>query len=263
MQKIHLKRIWAMMLRHLFVWPRDLNNLVDCFWWGTFDLVIWGMTSVYVGHQTNSSFVGFIVGGLILWMILSRSQQETGIEYIKESWDRNMMNIVSSPITPVEHMLALTLLSLFKLTITISWMAILAHILFSFNIFRFGWAFLPFAASLLLTGWASGLLINGLIVQYGNRIESFSWMLVWVIQPFSGVYYPTSSMPGWMQNVANWLPTSYIFDGMRTVLSSGNLDTNKLLISFALNAVYLVLGIYYFAYGYRKALQSGMILKLS
>jgi len=264
MESIRIRRIWAMMLRHFFAWPRDLNNLVDCFWWGTFDLVIWGLTSSYIQSQgQGAEFIGFIIGGLMFWMIISRSQQEIGIEYIKESWDRNMLNIVSSPLTSAEHMIALMIISTIKLVVTIVWMAILAQILFTFSIFTFGWAFLPFAFSLLLTGWAAGFMINSLIIQYGNRVESFTWMLIWLLQPFSGVFYPISSMPQWMQNVATWLPTSYIFDGMREVLATGFVDPQKIFISFALNIFYIIVGVWYFYYGFRKALNSGMILKLS
>ncbi len=252
------------MLRHLFTWPRDLNNLVDCFWWGTFDLVIWGMTSSYIQEGVyGAGLVSFIIGGLICWTIVSRIQQEIGIEFIKESWDRNMLNIVASPITPFEHFLALILLSLVKLVITIGLMTFLAYLLFSFNIFTYGLLLIPLVFNLLLVGWWASFFINSLIVQYGNRIESFTWILIWTIQPFSGVFYPTSSMPGWMQNIATVIPTSYVFDGMRGVIATGQLDYSKVMWALGLNAVYTLFGILYFRHGYKKALETGMILKLS
>lgn len=252
-----------MMLRHLYAWPRDLNNLVDCFWWPTFDMIIWGLTSAYFQSRGGeTSFLSMVMGGLILWVVVYRSQQEMGIQFIKEAWDRNMLNIASSPLTTTEHHLALISLSMIKLCITLIWMGLLASLLFAFNIFHLGWALIPFAASLLLVGWAMGFLINGLIIRYGHRIESFAWMLIVMLMPFSGVFYPITILPTWMQAIARVLPTSYIFDGMRQVLQDGKINTASLVLAFALNGIYIVLAMVFYRYSYRKALETGMILKL-
>jgi ABC-2 type transport system permease protein len=263
MNTIHFQRVWAMMLRHLFAWPRDLNNLVDCFWWPSFDLFVWGLTSSYVQEQGGGSeYLAFIVSGLILWVIVYRSQQEMGIGFIKEAWDRNMLNLVSSPLMPSEHFLALIFLSLIKLAVTVLWMVILSYTLFAFNFFSLGWPLGLFIISLLLSGWAAGFFINGLIIRYGYRIESFAWMLIVVIMPFSGVFYPTANMPSWMQAVARLLPTSYMFEGMRAAMRGAAIQPEALGISYGLNILYLALGILFYRFCYRKALESGMILKL-
>ncbi|MEK7165800.1 MAG: ABC transporter permease, partial [Patescibacteria group bacterium] len=74
------KRIWGIVVRHLFAWPRNLENLAETFWWPTFDLVIWGFTASYLAKNQDqtSQLVAFFIGGVIFWMFVYRSQQEMG-----------------------------------------------------------------------------------------------------------------------------------------------------------------------------------------
>lgn len=258
-------RIQAVIIRHLLSWPRELEAIAEAFWWPSFDIFIWGLTTVFL-RQTQSmpvQFVGYFIGAIVLWMVVYRSQQETGFTFLREAWDRNLLNLLVSPLTIWEFTAATVVLGMIKLIISASWMAFLAYILFAFNIFTIGWTLTPFVISLLLTGWSAGFFINGLVIRYGYRIQAFAWTLILIIQPFSAVFYPVSSMPDWMQAVARILPTSYIFEGMREVLGQGTLDAGSLILSFGLNLVYLVLGIWFFRNFYEKARQSGQIMKFS
>lgn len=42
-----------------------------------------------------------------------------------------------------------------------------------------------------------------------------------LLSPFAAVFYPLSVLPHWMQWVAHTLPPSYVFEGMRALLSGG------------------------------------------
>lgn len=263
--KFSPKRVWAILVRHLFSWPRDLESLAESFWWPSFDLFIWGLVTVYLqmSENTPSIFISFFLGAIVLWMFVYRSQQEMSFTFLKEVWDRNILNIFTTPLTVWEFLSASMILGIAKLTISALWMIFLAYILFQFNVFTLGFWFIPFLVNLLLVGWSAGFLINGLIVQYGWRVQSFAWTLILVIQPFSAVFYPVSVMPGWMQSVAAFIPTSYIFEGMRAVLIEGRFEVNNLLFATGLNLIYISLSALYFAHSFRRAKETGMIVKFS
>lgn len=263
--KINVNRVWAIMQRHLFSWPRDLESLAESFWWPTFDLFIWGLMSVFLRQKEGIApvFLSLFVGAIILWMFVYRSQQEVGMTFLKEVWDRNFLNIMTTPLTIWEFLTASLALGTIKLVISAAWMIFMAYALFTFNFFRVGWLLIPFVINLLLVGWSAGFFINGLIIQYGNRVQAFAWTLILVIQPFSAVFYPVSAMPTWMQVVSKILPTSYIFEGMRGVLLDGRIDISSLGIATGLNLVYLLLALWYFQYGFRCAKETGMLVKFS
>jgi ABC-2 type transport system permease protein len=258
-------RIYALVWRHMVTWPRDLENLVDSFWWPSFDIFIWGLMTIYLRSQEDvaTSVTGFIIGGIVLWMFVYRSQQEVGMMFLKEAWDRNLMSIIASPVTTGEFLAASLVLGVIKLAISGVWMSFLAFTLFAFNIFSFGLYLIPFIISLLLVGWWAGFIVNGLVIRYGWRVQALAWSLIIIIQPFSAVFYPVSAMPGWMQAVASVIPTSYIFEGMREVLVTGQMNPEKLGISLLLNLMFLSGSILFFRYCFRKAQDSGMIVKFS
>ncbi len=264
-KRINMHRVTAVVTRHLMSWPRSLERLADALWWPTINLALWGLVTVFLQKQTDTPgiYIGMFIGGLMMWVMVSRSQEEMGTMFLQEAWDRNILNMFASPLTIWEFNIAAMIISIIKLVLTAVWLYFLAIILFAFNIFSFGWVLIPFALNLLVTGWSLGLIINGLIVQYGYRVQVFAWTLSLLILPFSGVYYSVSATPIWMQYIARVLPTSYVFEGMRHVAQTGSIDYGGLGIAVFLNFLYFGFGLWFFARSFRKAQESGMIMKFS
>lgn len=260
-----LHRIYALVLRHLITWPRSPERIADSFWWPTMNLFIWGLVNVYLQKETGITnvFVTLFLGGLLMWTLVVRSQEEMGLLFLQEAWDRNILNMFVSPLTIWEFSLATIILATIKLAVTFLWLFILSLLLFAFNIFSLGWILLPYAVILITSGWSLGFLINGLILQHGYRVQVLAWTLTMVILPFSSVYYPVGALPAWMQWVAHALPTTYIFEGMRHAFLTHQLDIPGLCIAAGLSVVYLLLGMWFFAWSYRRAQKTGMIMKFS
>ena len=47
-------------------------------------------------------------------------------------------------------------------------------------------------------------------------------MLPFLLAPFSCIYYPLETLPVWMQNIAQYLSTTYVFEGMRALILGEN-----------------------------------------
>jgi len=262
---ISFSRIRAMIYRYALSWNRELEELLEAFWWPSFDILLWGFMTVYLQKQSGaaSTVTGFIVGAIIFWMFVYRSQQEIAVLFLREYWNHNFLNIFTSPITITEYLLSTIIVGVFKLLISAAWMSLLSYLLFHFSIFSFGWYFIPLVLNLLLVGWWAGFLIMGLVIQYGYRVQAFAWSLIVIIQPFSGVMYPVSVLPQWMQSVSYILPTRYIFENMRLVLLTGSIDWIGVGIATALNALYIIIALLFLRYGFAQARKTGMIIKFS
>lgn len=246
-------------------WPRSLERVVDAFWWPSFNLFLWGMVTMYLQQQIGSYqfFINLFLGGVIMWVFVYRSQEEMGVMFLQEAWDRNLLNMFTSPLTIWEFTVAAFLLSTIKLVLSVLWMVLLGYLLFHYNIFLVGWMLIPYAALLLMTGGIVGMIINSLIVRYGYRIQVFAWSLIGILQPFSGVFYPLKIMPAWMQGVARFIPSSYIFEAMRTVLQQGRIDYQGLLMAAILNGVYFIFAVGFFLWSFRQARVHGTLMKFS
>ena len=89
----------------------------------------------------------------------------------------------------------------------------MAYFFFGFNVLSLGIAFAAFFANLVIMSWSLGLVSTGVVLRWGLGAESFAWLIVFVFLPLCCVYYPVTTLPGWLQPVALALPPTYVFEG--------------------------------------------------
>ena len=102
--------------------------------------------------------------------------------------------------------------------------AVLAYFFFGFNVLSLGIAFAAFFANLVIMSWSLGLVSTGVVLRWGLGAESFAWLIVFVFLPLCCVYYPVTTLPGWLQPVALALPPTYVFEGLRAIVLNGTFD---------------------------------------
>lgn len=252
-------RIKAIVIRHLYNFRHHLDRLSDSFYWPAIDLIIWGLTSQYIqqGHEVGDIVI-ILLSGLVFWQVVWRGQYEVATNFLEELWSQNLVNLFSTPLRLREWLASLLSLGVFKMIITVSFTFLLTWLLYQVNLLNFGWLLIPFFISLLMVGWWVGLLVTGFLILHGRQIQTIAWAGVYLLAPFSAIYYPVSSLPVWAQAISRALPSSYIFEGMREVITTGNVPWEKLIISFILNIVYLILGALFIRLCFKKSLKSGL-----
>jgi ABC-2 type transport system permease protein len=121
----------------------------------------------------------------------------------------------------------------------------------------------PFVLVLFLSGIALGILGAAIVLRFGPASEWLIWPIPSVLSPFVGVFYPLSTLPGWMQAIARLLAPSYVFEGMRSIIAGKGVPVGQLAFGAALAVVYVVLACLIFARIYRYAIRSGLIARYS
>jgi ABC-2 type transport system permease protein len=139
---------------------------------------------------------------------------------------------------------------------------VLAIAFFDFNVYAMGLMLVVFFLNLILTSWAIGLFVCGLVVRNGMGAESLAWSLIFLLLPLCCVYYPVSTLPGWLQVVSYCLAPTYVFEGMRALLIDGTIRLDLMARAFAINLVYLGLGLASFYWFFRQAKRHGSILQM-
>jgi ABC-2 type transport system permease protein len=138
----------------------------------------------------------------------------------------------------------------------------LALLLFAFNIYALGLPLIAFFINLVLTGWAFGLAISGIIMRHGLGAESLAYSIMILLLPLCCVYYPIWVLPAWLQPIAWSLAPTYVFEGMRAVLLDHIFRADLMIECLALNVVYLVVGFAMFILLLRSARRSGTLITL-
>ena len=263
MKNNKIGRIKAIILRHMRVWVVNWSRLSDSLYWPPLALILWGYVSVFLADQGGSpNLLIVFLAGFIFWNIMQRSQEEMCMGFMEDLWNRNFTNIFATPISLWEYLIAITIVGLIKLTFSTILVALIAVIVFQFNLLTIGIYLIPFIFSLMIVGWWVGFIINGLVFRFGYDVEALSWTLIFILQPFSGVFYPIRVLPGWMQIISRFIPSTYIFEGLRMLVFKGEVDGRLIFMSYVLNAIYFSLSILFFKKMFDIARDKGYLTKI-
>ena len=103
---------------------------------------------------------------------------------------------------------------------------------------------------------------NGLILRHGMGAESLAWTVFFALSPVSCVYYPVTTLPGWLQPVAWAFPQTYVFEGMRTVMFEHVFRMDYFFAAVGLDVVFMAIGIAIFFISFRGARHRGALMQM-
>jgi ABC-2 type transport system permease protein len=124
-----------------------------------------------------------------------------------------------------------------------------------------GLALAAFFANLILTSWAVGIFVSGLVLRNGLGAENLAWTIMFIFLPLTCVYYPVAVLPGWLQYIAWALPPTYVFEGMRALLIDHVFRADLMLQAFALNIVFFAAGSFAFLQLLNSARRNGSLMQ--
>ncbi len=138
---------------------------------------------------------GTFIGAVLLWDILFRGQLGFSVSFLEEMWSRNLANLMMSPLKPVEFVIAMMVMSIIRLVIGMVPVSLLAIAFFGFNLYGLGLALAAFFVNLIITGWAVGIFVSGVVMRNGLGAENLAWTVMFLLMPITCVYYPVAVLP--------------------------------------------------------------------
>lgn len=241
------RRVRAVVRRHAYVMWRSPPRWFDVAFWPLVDVLLWGSLGVFVSRQSDGSQAGvsYLLAGILLFHVLYQSQIAVSTGFMEETWSRNLLNLMTTPLTEGEYAAGVALFGLAKLAVGMTVVVVCCAGFYSFDVVALGWELLPVAAILLVCGWVISLFVVGLILRFGQGAEILAWGLTFVIMPLSGVFYPVDALPGPLQPVARVLPTTSAFTAARALVDGDPLPWGTVAAGAAGCAVALLAGVVY------------------
>lgn len=260
-----LSRAFAITLRQYYLIRGSLTRVFPLFVWVAIDIILWGFITRYLNTVTTTGFnlVPALLGAVLLWDFQTRVMQGVTMAFFEDVWSRNFLNIFATPLTITEYLAGLVISSIATSAVGLIIMLLVATIVFGLSLFAYGVMLVPFLLVLFLFGIALGILGASVVLRLGPSAEWFVWPIPAIVSPFVGVFYPVATLPRWMQYVAHCLPPSYVFEGMREIVSGRQAPGMMLLLGASLAVLYILLACWFFTYVYRKAVRTGLIARYS
>ncbi len=231
------------------------------------------MSVLYIGEAQMQSSGGSREGqldlvlylgiGTVVWAYLRAVFANVGEMVAWERWEGTIEYTMMAPISRLAHMLGV---SLFSIIYGLARSALLLGVLALFFRVDLSNANLGGAAVILLVGSLSflgfGIMAAVLPLLFPERGEEMTFVISSILLLVSGVYYPISVLPDWMEPLATVSPATYVLEGMRAALLEGTPTLAlgpSILPILVLGALTLPIGIAIFGWGERYAKRTGRL----
>jgi ABC-2 type transport system permease protein len=260
-----LRPIAGIVLRQVYLLRGSPVRVFPMVTWVAIDVVLWGFITRYLNSVSGSgvNFVPTLLGAVLLWDFCTRIMQGVTTAFLEDVWSRNFLNLFASPLSIAEYVTGLVLTSIMTSSVGLGVMLVLATVVFGLHFFSLGLALVAFLLLLFVFGITLGILGSAMVLRLGPASEWLIWPLPAVLAPFVAVFYPLATLPQWMQWIAQCLPPSYVFEGMRALLAGQSFPMMLLLRGSALATAELLLAGYLYARVYRHAVRTGLLARYS
>jgi ABC-type multidrug transport system permease subunit len=253
---ISARRAWSQAYRSLILIRANSFRLLDVTIW---PFVLLMSTLLFAGFVTaQPQIIGMIVLGALGWRTLYHFQIEPVQGVMDEYWDRSLEHLMVSPVRVSEILLGGLVVSLLKTMFVATMFLTIGYLLFGFVVAS--WTQLRLAAlAVMACGATLAIFSLGVAFLQGNESYGFIFAFTDVIAVLSGVLYPTTVFPAWLESAVQVFPTTHAFNMLKGIV--GIAQPNVMLFFLTL-ALWLCVAVAFCAWAFRKAKREGRLVRM-
>ena len=216
------------------------------------------------GQAVDTQFlVMYLLIGTVVWRYLSIVFDSLSEMIMWERWEGTIEYTFMAPVSRLTHMVGQTIFSvvygLMQAGLILLAVALFFHIDLSHANF-YGATAVLMAGSLSFIG--VGIIAAVLPMLYPERGAQMTNFAQAVFLLASGIYYPITVLPEWMQTISRLSPATYTLEGMRAALLDGAslADlTPIILLLIVVGVITIPVGVFIFGWGERDAKRTGKL----
>ncbi len=204
-------------------------NLTKRYWawelvWLVYNIVnaisvtyIGASAQLITGVKIDTDFlILYLLIGTVVWSYLSVAFDQVTETITIERWEGTIEYTFMAPIARLTHLLGSCLFAVVHGLLFVAVQLVVVSFFFHLDLSH---ANVLTGFGMLLIGSISfigfGIMAAILPLLYTERGAQMAYIVRALILLVSGVYYPISVLPGWMQPIARVSPATYVLDGMR------------------------------------------------
>ena len=125
---MNARRVKTIVRRHVYVLKRSPHRFFDVTVWPLLDVLLFGSLGAYVAQQDGSSRAGapYLLAGILMFHVLYQLQIAICTGFMEETWSRNVLNILTTPVTEAEYILGVAVFGLAKLVLAMAALTVMA-----------------------------------------------------------------------------------------------------------------------------------------
>lgn len=217
--------------------------------------------AVFASRTGTEDYVGYILFGTMLWMILNMTLWDLGGHLRREQLRGTLEVCWTTPASRVGMLMGVSLAQISNAVLFLAVAALMLRLVYGFELRGSVGLLLVLMVLSILPVIGLGLAFASLVLVL-KEINSLVFLVRGVFMVFAGMTYPVEVLPGWMQAVSALLPLTYSIRAMRAVGLSGAgwADVQGDALALAMfSVVFLVAGWLAFRAVERMAQQAGTL----
>jgi ABC-2 type transport system permease protein len=205
----------------------------------------------------------YLLVGTLVWHYLSKIFHDISEAIAWERWEGTIEYTFMAPVTRFTHMMGQTAFSVVYGALHTVVILLVVSLFFRLNLRE---ANLLGSGLVLLSGSLSfiGLGVTAAVLPllYPERGAQMTHVIQALVLLVSGVYYPVSVLPAWLQPAARLSPATYLLQGIRAGLLEGASTLSLLRYVWPLllmGVIFIPLGVFIFQIAERYAKRTGKL----
>ena len=255
-----MNRAFAFTMRSAIFSRRNLFVMTDVFFWPMISLLSIGLMAKFV--QLGPQTLGFVMTGTLAAGVLQITQLDVGYTVLYELWSKSLKHTLLTPIGVSEGVAGTWVVGMVRGFIAFILLVSAASWGFGFHLPGI-WVTALFLAGLFACAFILGILVNILILSFGQKVEITAWMFAQLFMIFCGIYYPVDVLPKALQYLALMVPITHFLEFFRQSYGFKAHTPYPLLSGVALTLLYIILSLRFLGHAYTRARKKGIIIRLS
>lgn len=178
--------------------------------------------SIHITQAQINQFILYLTIGTAVWTFVSVVFDNVTETVTMERWEGTIEYTFMAPVSRMTHMFGACLFALLHGFLLTAVQLFVVGAFFHLDLSHANWGAVVVlmalgSISLIGLGTVSAILP----MLFTERGAQMAYIIRAIMLLVSGVYYPITVLPGWLQAVSKITPTTYMLDGLRSSIQQG------------------------------------------
>jgi len=177
--------------------------------------------SIHLTQAQVDQFILYLAIGTAVWTYVSVVFDNVTETVTMERWEGTIEYTFMAPVSRLTHMLGTCLFALLHGILLTALQLVVLSMFFHLDLTHANWGttlFILLLGSVSLIGL--GTVSAVLPMLFTERGAQMAYIIRAIMLLVSGVYYPVTVLPGWLQVISKVTPTTYMLSGLRLSIQS-------------------------------------------
>jgi len=257
-----ISHVAAMVKRDILINIRMKWRLMEFIYFPLLTVLTWGFFSIYM--QDYALQAGLVVLAVnIFYSFAHLAQSTTNSQMMEDVWSGSLKQVLVSGITEGEYIVSRVISTTIAAVLILGLMFGVGSFFGLTVIFQHGGLFALLALITLLSSIALSIIIVSMILMLGRSYGFLSYSILSLLFLLSAPFYPIDIFPPVMQVVAQAMPYTNVFSGIRSVIGAGTVADGILINGFIVAFAYIIVSIPLYYYAFSKARKTGQLVRMT